>query len=369
MAGRGESFDPLDWLPDDRGKGARAPNNSPSRAAKDASPRATIPSEPSPPPHSPRPPRKRVRWKLLLIIALTLYAIYLAGLYTFQDKLIYLRKLAGPPGGVGPPIGVQLLTLEPEPGVRVEAWLLPALIPNVPDDSHAAGTTPPTLPAKPPRTPAPPAPLAVLFHANAETTQNALDRARLYQSLGFAVLIPEYRGYSRSTGKPSQAAIANDIPPLIDAAIASQADDQHEDPTVRPIDPQRILYHGRSLGGGVACAAANIRPPNAIVLESTFTSLSSMAWRFAAPWFLVKDRYDNAAFLRTFQGPVLLLHGRGDSIIPPSHSRSLARSAPNATHEELAGGHNDFPHDEAQYRTALATFLNKASLLDKSPPQ
>ncbi len=323
--------------------------------------RPTPPSDLSPPPRSPRPPH-RFRWKILLLIALTLYATYLTGLFVFQNKLIYLRKLAGPPGGIGPPVGVQLLTLEPEPGVRVEAWLLPALMPNVPDDSHAAGTTPPSLPAMPPRTPAP---LAVLFHANAETSQNALERAHFYQTLGFAVLIPEYRGYSRSTGKPSQAAITRDIPPLIDAAITSQNEDQQMDPAVRPIDPQRIVYHGRSLGGGVACAVAAARPPSAIVLESTFTSLSSMVWRFAAPWFLVRDRYDNAAFLRTFQGPVLLLHGRDDSIIPPSHSRALARVTPNATHEELAGEHNDFPLDEAQYRQVLEAFLLKAGFTTK----
>ncbi len=355
MTGRGQSFDPLDWLPDDRGKASRAPSHVPKSASK----RDATPPEPPPPP---RPPRRRTRWKLLLIIALALYATYLTGLFVVQNKLIYLRKLAGPPGGVGPPVGVQLLTLEPEPGVRVEAWLLPAIAPDVPDDSHPAGTTPPTNAPFPPR---PPAPLAVLFHANAETAHNALERARLYQSLGFAVLIPEYRGYSRSTGKPSQAAITRDIPPLIDAAIASQIEDQHEDPAVRPIDPHRIVYHGRSLGGGVACAVAALKPPTAIVLESTFTSLSSMVWRFAAPWFLVRDRYDNAAFLRTFQGPVLLLHGKDDSIIPPSHSRALARVTPNATHEELAGEHNDFPHDEAAYRRAVEAFIAKAGLTNK----
>ena len=61
----------------------------------------------------------------------------------------------------------------------------------------------------------------------------------------------------------------------------------------------------------------------------------------------------------------LLLHGRDDSIIPPSHSRALARVTPNATHEELAGEHNDFPLDEAQYRQVLEAFLLKAGFTTK----
>jgi fermentation-respiration switch protein FrsA (DUF1100 family) len=47
--------------------------------------------------------------------------------------------------------------------------------------------------------------------------------------------------------------------------------------------------------------------------------------------------------LRTYKGPILLLHGEHDGIIPPSHSRTLAGVAPHAELHFLPCGHNDCP--------------------------
>lgn len=232
---------------------------------------------------------------------------------------------------------MKLLTIEPDPGVKVEAWLWPATTRATREDGTSEVTSDSTFP------------LAVLFHGNAETVEGMADIAEIYQSLGFAVLAPEYRGYGRSLGKPSQSALTTDVVALIDAALA--------DSSIGNVDQSRMLFHGVSIGGGVACSVARERPPAALVLQSTFTSLSSMAWRFGAPPLLVRDPYRNDQTLREFSGKVLLLHGVDDEIIPPSHSRALAALAKNVTHLELPGGHNDFPRDGAQYANAIRAFV------------
>jgi pimeloyl-ACP methyl ester carboxylesterase len=58
---------------------------------------------------------------------------------------------------------------------------------------------------------------------------------------------------------------------------------------------------------------------------------------------------------------VLLLHGESDGIVPISHSRALAKVARDATLVEMAGGHNDFPHDWAGYWEQIDRFLATTS--------
>ena len=72
-----------------------------------------------------------------------------------------------------------------------------------------------------------------------------------------------------------------------------------------------------------------------------------------------------SADVRDARLPVLILHGTEDRIVPPSNSRALARSLPNATLVELDGcGHT--PHEEAPERVqaAILDFLRANQLLD-----
>jgi pimeloyl-ACP methyl ester carboxylesterase len=109
--------------------------------------------------------------------------------------------------------------------------------------------------------------------------------------------------------------------------------------------PERIVGWGRSLGGGAVCALALERPLAALVLESTFVSVVSMAERMGLPAvlsrLLVRDRFDNLAVLRSFAGPVLLLHGARDEVIPPAEAQTLRDGLPGADFHWLPCGHND----------------------------
>lgn len=245
--------------------------------------------------------------------------------------MIFPRQVATP--GV-PPEGAERLSIT-IPGVgEVEAYLsLPARAGAGADaDGDAPG----------------PFPLVVIFHGNAESVDD-LDWFRLpYLERGWAVLTPEYRGYGRAAGTPSQAGIVEDAVAFVDMALA------------RPeIDRTRVVYHGRSLGGGVAAQVALRRKPRGLILQSTFTSIVSMARGYYVPPFIVRHPFRNDAALRGLDVPVLLLHGTDDPLIPIEHSRKLAEIEPRElrTLVELAGDHNHFPYDAGAYWEAVDGWL------------
>jgi len=194
------------------------------------------------------------------------------------------------------------------PGGRVEAWLLPAAVR------------------------AEPGPLVLYAHGNGELIDHWPDEFGPLRSLGISVLLVEYPGYGRSAGSPSQPSITEAMTLAYDLAAS------------RPeVDAERIVGWGRSLGGGAVCALSRERRLAALVLESTFTSVARMARGFGLPRFLVRDPFDNEEAVRAFDGPMLLVHGERDEIIPPDHARALHAAAPRSELHLAPCGHNDCP--------------------------
>jgi fermentation-respiration switch protein FrsA (DUF1100 family) len=151
---------------------------------------------------------------------------------------------------------------------------------------------------------------------------------------GFDVLLFDYRGYGRSSGRPDEEGTYRDAR----AARAALID--------RPtVDASRTLYLGESLGGAVALALALESPPTGLVLQSTFTSVRDAARRHYPflPRGIVPDAYPSLSRIRELSAPLLVLHGDRDGIVPLSHGRALFEAAPgNKRIHVFAGlGHND----------------------------
>jgi fermentation-respiration switch protein FrsA (DUF1100 family) len=134
------------------------------------------------------------------------------------------------------------------------------------------------------------------------------------------------------------------------------------------VDAGRIVFHGRSLGGGVACALAERRAPVGLIVESTFTSVTSMAARYLVPPLLVRNPFRNDAFLRRFAGPVLIMHGSADGIVPVRHGRRLHEIAPGSVYAECVSGHNDFPPDWDWYEAHIRALLERAGAVAPVTP-
>lgn len=205
-----------------------------------------------------------------------------------------------------------------------------------------------------------PGPLVIFAHGNGERIEHNADAMQPYVEAGISVLLPEYRGYGQSAGSPSQRAIVRDFVAWRQRIVQ------------RPeVDADRLIYHGRSLGGGVAAQLAQRHPPRGLILESTFTSIKAMAAKFLVPPFLVRDPFDTLRVIRSYEAPILVMHGRDDEAIPVSHAERLADAAPEAELVTFAGGHNDPPPGEP-YWAAVFAYLERVEIhasQNDSPPR
>ena len=174
----------------------------------------------------------------------------------------------------------------------------------------------------------------LLCHGNAGNVGDRVAHVALLSAAGFDVLAFDYRGYGRSSGRPSEQGTYRDARAARRALLQRPA-----------VDASRIVYFGESLGGAVALALAIESPPAGLILQSTFTSIRDMA-RVHYPQIppaLVPDAYPSLRLVGQLRSPLLVLHGARDEIVPLLHGEALFEAAPNPKHMRVVPGvgHND----------------------------
>ncbi len=273
--------------------------------------------------------RLRPVLRFTLIACVVLYVGYLAVLFTLQRQMLFPGTRIVPEVGVAPPgERSERVWIEIEGGARVEAWFLPA-----PD---ATASTP--------------APAVILTHGNGELIDYWGDGVRPYHRMGLSVLLPEYRGYGRSGGAPSKEGLTADAIRFRGWLVA------------RPeVDADRIVYHGFSLGGGVAGAVAAAHPPRAMILQSTFTRIADMT-SIPVPAFLIADPFDTASVVREADYPILVVHGTEDGLIPYRQGVRLSELARDGRLVTHGGGHQLMP-DQAAFWREVRAHLRRASVV------
>lgn len=259
-----------------------------------------------------------------------IYAAYCSFLYLVQRQILYPRGQIPLPAQSPPNIpGLETLWLNTEFG-KVEAWFLP------PASNRMSARSP-----------------AVIFaHGNGEIIDYWPQELQGFTRMGMALLLVEYPGYGRSEGSPSQESITKTFVKAYDALAAR-----------KDIDASRIIFLGRSLGGGALCALAKKRPSAALILMSAFTGVRSLATRYLAPPFLVQDPFDNLAVVRDYPHPVLVIHGKRDAIIPFTHGQKLHRAAKQGEMIVYEAGHNNCPPDWDVFWRDVEGFLRRHGLI------
>jgi fermentation-respiration switch protein FrsA (DUF1100 family) len=276
-------------------------------------------------------------------MSLTLAVVLgLAGLYVaicalalvFEERLVYFptRELGARPDAVG--LTYQDVRFQAGDGTRLHGWWLPA---------------------QPARA------VVLLCHGNGGNISDRLAAYHFLHGLGLSVLAFDYRGYGRSSGRPTEEGTYRD-------ARAAWAHLVNE----RGVPPERILIYGRSLGGAVAVElAAGVRP-RAVILDATFTSLPELGARLY-PWLPVRQlsriRYDSAARIRDVTAPKLFLHSLRDDVVPYALGLRLYRQArPPKTLARHRTGHDDEGRfQEDAYIEAWQRFLGELRLEGGAP--
>jgi uncharacterized protein len=226
------------------------------------------------------------------IVFAVIIATMSAGILLAERDITY--RLA--PGAAHPSAaglhGVRAETLSTPDGARLVAW---------------------TSPAQPGQ------PTILYFHGNGEPLGYRATRIKAFQAEGWGVYMLAWRGYSGSTGEPTERAN------VADAKLA------YETLRLRRLAPHDIIIYGESMGSSVAVQTAIDNPARAVVLEAPFTSMVA-TWRQFVPFLpvglLLTDRYETLKVIGRLDVPLLILHGRRDWLIWPGQGRTLYAAAP-----------------------------------------
>ena len=248
-------------------------------------------------------------WKFLLLAA-CLYAGLTVLIYFLQSSLIYYPNLAGRSLSATPQqIGLAFEDVELVTGdkVRLHGWFVPS--------ENARGTL-------------------LFMHGNAGNISHRLDSIAIFNRMNLDVFIFDYRGYGQSQGRTTEKGTYRDAEAAWSYLTAT-----------RGIDANRIIVFGRSLGSSIAAWLASRHTPAALILESSFSSVPSMAQRLypALPvkW-LSKFDYDTRRYVSDIACPLLVVHSKTDDIIPYAEGRIVFDAAPPAKQFlDIRGGHND----------------------------
>lgn len=196
---------------------------------------------------------------------------------------------------------------------------------------------------------------ALFCHGNTGNLTVSADIIPHLLSVGLSVLFFDYRGYGKSSGRATVRGV------LRDASEAARVHDQ-----LRPAGLPSILY-GYSLGGAIAAQLVRKHPFDALILQSTFTSLPRLTRLLhpRLPLHLLAGRaFDTMSVVRKLKIPLLIMHGTADETVPCAMAHEIYDAC--TTDKRLVrvegGMHRDlYVRDAARLAGAIGDFLTRVS--------
>jgi pimeloyl-ACP methyl ester carboxylesterase len=194
----------------------------------------------------------------------------------------------------------------------------------------------------------------IYFHGNGGNIRNLGWVGERLAARGFDVLLFDYRGFGKSSGKSySEQGIYRDADAAYDYIV-----------NTRGVAPERLVLYGQSLGTTAVADVASRRPCGAIILESGLSSArdmtakllpSSLAWVH----YFTLNRFDSARKLASVHAAVLVTHGDPDPVIPTNQGRALyaAANEPKQLLIFSGSGHNVFGSGGNAYLDVISEFV------------
>lgn len=175
--------------------------------------------------------------------------------------------------------------------------------------------------------------LILYLHGNTRSIKGWSKYARDFYRYGYDVVLTDYRGFGKSTGKRSEADLLNDMQ-VVYRKLADQYSENH------------MLVYGRSLGSGFACKIASENKPRYLILDSPYYNFLKVVKRFLPllplQWVL-RYHLRTDKWIRRVNCHTYIIHGTKDWLIPIRHSEALQKINPHKITliRIEGGGHNN----------------------------
>lgn len=190
--------------------------------------------------------------------------------------------------------------------------------------------------------------LILYFHGNRDNLKRWGQYATDFTSLGYSVLMVDYRGYGKSKGEPSEDNLYRDA-----EMVLAWAQDS--------LKFEKLVIYGRSLGSAVASHLASIYPPDLLILETPFDDISGTVlppFRYLLSKLPPRYQFSNKNALSKVKCKKAIIHGTNDWVVPLSSAEKLR---PLLGTSDLFvvipdGGHGNL-RDFPQYHELLKSLL------------
>lgn len=207
-------------------------------------------------------------------------------------------------------------------------------------------------------------PLIVFFNGNTMTVYGAEALYQRMARMGAEVVVYDYRGYGFSEGTADVDAFRGDALAIYDKVL-------------REYPGRRVVVYGYSLGTAMAAHVAAERKVGGLVLAAAFASAQEELPLFARRMGLpaeeiaaltpddgAKVAFDEVGMVReagrrNAGAPLLMLHGRDDTLVPLEQGREVFQASPVKQKKfvEIPGAdHRETVFAEGAFR-ALGAFL------------
>ncbi len=173
---------------------------------------------------------------------------------------------------------------------------------------------------------------------------------------GYDVLMVDYRGFGKSTGRRSQKAIKRDM-----QVVYNKIKDK--------VAEKYIILYGRSLGSGFATKLASMNNPRMLILDAPYYSLSKVAKKympFMPLSLLLKFPMPTYKWLKYVNCPIHIIHGTDDRLIPYKTSVKLSKIKPKLTtlYTVIGGGHKNLNTFESYHKMLSEVITTKPKKVD-----
>jgi hypothetical protein len=177
--------------------------------------------------------------------------------------------------------------------------------------------------------------LVLYFHGNTRSIKGWARYAKDFYRYNYDVVLVDYRGFGKSTGKRNEKDMLNDMQ-VVYETLAARYNQNH------------IIVYGRSLGSGFATKLACDNTPRYLILDAPYYSFIKAVQRFMPilPMrYVLRFKLQTDKWIRKVNCHTYILHGTKDWLIPIKHSEQLQEINPRKiTLIRIHNGrHNNLP--------------------------
>lgn len=177
--------------------------------------------------------------------------------------------------------------------------------------------------------------MVLYFHGNTRSIKGWARYAKDFFRYNYDVVLVDYRGFGKSTGKRSEKDLLSDMQ-FVYEKLAAKYKESH------------LIVYGRSLGSGFATKVASDNKPRFLILDAPYFNFKKVIERFL-PFLpvrlLLRYHLRTDLWITKVTCHTYIIHGTKDKLIPIRNSIQLQALNPKKITliRIHGGGHNNLP--------------------------